>query len=117
VVLLGRITRDDSHRPAAVTVDGQPVEVPAGGDPATLALALVAEQARRESCDVRAVIVDDRDDWEHRLTARSDGEIDEDLARPDRAPAPRRWYRRVPAVARVLLAGGAAAVDSGRAET
>ena len=58
-----RITDDGA------SVDGCPVEVPAGLDPLRYCL----DQVCRDDGPVRALIVDERDAWEYRVVVHPDG--------------------------------------------
>lgn len=103
-----RITDDGA------SVDGRPVEVPAGLDPLRCCL----DRVCRDDGPVRALIVDERDAWEYRVLVHPDGRVEEDLIPPPavRAAARRRRVGPVAATVAVLAVTSWLAVDAARTE-
>jgi hypothetical protein len=75
------------------SVDGRPVEVPAGLDPVRCCL----DRVRRDDGPVRALIVDERDAWEYPAWWVSPGRPDAEEGSTNKTPPPavrvtaRRW--------------------------
>ena len=103
-----RITGDGA------SVDGRPVEVPAGLDPVRCCL----DRVCRDDGPVRALIVDERDGWEYRVVVHPDGRVEEDLDPPPAVRvAARRWrVGPVAAAVAVLAVASWLAVDAARTE-
>lgn len=96
------------------SVDGCLVEVPAGLDPVRCCV----DRVCRDDGPVRALIVDERDGWEHHVVVHPDGRVEEDLDPPPAVRAAvgvaaRRWrVGPVAAVVAVLAVAGWLTVDA-----